>query len=166
MTKRRAIYAGSFDPLTNGHVDILERGADLFDELILAVANNRNKKPTFSAAERVALSKASLEHLKNVSVCSFEGLLIDFAREQGVKVLLRGLRAVSDFEYEFQLATMNRNLAKAEVETMFLMTGETHFYLSSRLVREVASWGGDISSMVPKPVFEALVAKFEDKYKV
>lgn len=154
-----AIYAGSFDPLTNGHIDIVRRGLSTFERVILAVANNPNKSHTFSLEERMEMARECTATLGKVEVDSFGGLLVDYARKKGVGVLLRGLRAVSDFEYEFQLATMNRNLYP-DVETVFMMTSEESFYLSSRLIREVASFGGDVEAMVPAPVFRALTARY------
>ncbi len=159
-----AIYPGSFDPLTNGHEDIIERGIASFDRVIVAVANNPQKSPLFSVPERIALAKECLGAMPRVEIDTFDGLIVDYAKRKGVHVLLRGLRAVSDFEYEFQLASMNRKLAP-DVETVFMMTSEESFYLSSRLVREVASFGGDVSKMVPAPVYAALRKKFAKKSK-
>ena len=146
--KSVAIYPGSFDPLTNGHLSIINRGLALFDRLIVAIANNPNKRPLFSVAERQALIRGD----------SCDGLLVDYAKRRDCKVILRGLRAVSDFEYEFQLANMNRKLL-SDFETVFMMTGEDYFYISSQLVREVAQFGGDISGLVPANVFKAFKAK-------
>ena len=155
---RRAIYPGSFDPLTNGHVAIIQRGLNLFDRLIVAVANNPQKTPLFSVAERREAILDALGHDPRVEVDSFDGLMVEYARSRGVHTVLRGLRAVSDFEYEFQLANMNRKLMP-EFESVFVMTGEDYFYVSSRLVREVATFGGDVTGMVPRHVAEALRAK-------
>lgn len=157
-TPRVAIYPGSFDPLTNGHVDIVERGLKMFDRLIVAVANNPQKKHFFSAEERVDLCRRSLGARPGLEILTFDGLVVDFARNHGVNVLLRGVRAVSDFEYEFQLAGMNRKLSG--VETVFMVTSEDSFYVASRLVKEVAGFGGDVSSMVPPPVLAALTARY------
>jgi pantetheine-phosphate adenylyltransferase len=157
-----AIYPGSFDPLTNGHVDIIERGLRTFDRVIVAVANNVQKAHLFSIDERMALTRQALAHLSNVDVDTFDGLVVDYARQKGIGTLLRGLRAVSDFEYELQLASMNRRLQK-DVETVFMMTSEELFYVSSKLVREVASFGGDISAFVPAPIAAALRAKLDPK---
>ena len=156
---RAAMYPGSFDPMTNGHVDIVERGLKMFDRLILAVANNPQKKHFFSAEERVALARESIGERPGLEIHTFDGLVVDFAKTQGVNVLLRGVRAVSDFEYEFQLAGMNRKLSG--VETVFMVTSEDSFYVASRLVKEVASFGGDVSTMVPAPVLAALSARFK-----
>ena len=157
-TPRAAIYPGSFDPLTNGHVDIVERGLKMFDRLIVAVANNPQKKHFFSAEERVDLCRRSIGARPGLEILTFDGLVVDFARNHGVNVLLRGVRAVSDFEYEFQLAGMNRQLSV--VETVFMVTSEDSFYVASRLVKEVAGFGGDVSSMVPPPVLAALTARY------
>jgi pantetheine-phosphate adenylyltransferase len=153
-----AIYPGSFDPMTKGHIDIVQRGLKLFDRVILAVAENRNKSHMFSLDERVDIAKQCLGHLPGIEFDTFDELLVQYCRRKGVNVLLRGLRAVSDFEYEFQLSSMNRKLA-GDVETVFMMTSEEHFYLSSNLVREIASYGGDVSELVPEPVLKALKSK-------
>ncbi|MBF0623583.1 MAG: pantetheine-phosphate adenylyltransferase [Magnetococcales bacterium] len=157
--KRTAVYPGSFDPVTLGHVDIITRGAGLFDKLIVAVAINRSKQSLFSEEERIHLLKESIPHLDNVEVCGMSGLLVDYVIRVGANALLRGLRAVSDFEYEFQMAAMNRKLAP-EVETVFLMGGENTTFVSSRLVREIASMGGTVTPFVPAPVIPALQARF------
>lgn len=156
---RTAIYPGSFDPLTNGHVDIITRGLKMFDRVIVAVANNPQKKHFFSAEERVDLCTRSLGDRRGLSIMTFDGLVVDFARKHEVNVLLRGVRAVSDFEYEFQLAGMNRKLSG--VETVFMVTSEDSFYVASRLVREVASFGGDVKTMVPAPVLAALTERYK-----
>ncbi len=148
---RKAIYPGTFDPMTNGHVDIIQRAALLFPNLIVAVASNARKKPYFSWAERIDLAQKCVGHLTGIEVMGFDNLLIHFAREQGANIILRGLRAVSDFEYEFQLAGMNRKLCQ-DVETIFLTPSEETMFVSSSLVREVASFGGDISQFVPPEV--------------
>ncbi len=142
-----AIYPGTFDPITLGHTDIVSRAAPLFDRLILAVAGSTAKKTVFSADERVELAAEILSEFANVEVKRFDGLMVDFARDQGAKVVLRGLRAVTDFEYEFQLAGMNRKLMP-EADTVFMPTSESFTYISSSLVREIASLGGDISDFV------------------
>ena len=155
---RVAIYPGSFDPLTNGHLSLIQRGLEMFDRLVVAIVVNPKKTPLFTMEERRALIREAVPD-ERVEVDSFEGLLVEYARRRGVNVLLRGLRAVSDFDYEFQMANMNRKLAP-EVETVFMMTGEDYFYISSQLVREVASLGGDVRGLVPDNVFAQLGAKF------
>lgn len=157
MMKHKAIYPGTFDPVTNGHVDIITRAAKLFPELIVAVASNSSKRPFFSLDERIELIKIALGNTPGVSVMGFDNLLIDFAHAQQAKVILRGLRAVSDFEYEFQLAGMNRKLSK-QVETMFLAPSEDCMFISSTLVREIATLGGDVTGFVPAVVVDALKA--------
>jgi pantetheine-phosphate adenylyltransferase len=155
----RALYPGSFDPVTNGHLDVLSRAAKLFDEVVVAVAHNEAKKGLFTAAERVELLEKSTAGMTNVRVTRFEGLLVDFARAQKAKAVIRGLRAVSDFEFEFQLALMNRSL-EPDLEALFLMPSEEYTYLSSRLVKEVARLGGDVSRFVPNCVRTALLNRF------
>jgi len=155
---RRAIYPGSFDPLTNGHVAIIQRGLNLFDRLIVAVANNPQKTPLFTVAERREAILEAVGRDPRIEVDSFDGLMVEYARSRGVHTVLRGLRAVSDFEYEFQLANMNRKLMP-EFESVFVMTGEDYFYVSSRMVREVATFGGDVTGMVPRHVAEAMRRK-------
>lgn len=161
MPQRLAIYPGSFDPVTNGHVDILERARGLFDEVVVAVAENIGKSALFSAEERVALLEGAFDGATGVEVCAFSGLLIDYARKRGAHAIVRGLRAVADFEYEFQLALMNRRLA-GEIDTVFLMTAQKNLYISSSLVKEVARFGGEISSFVPANVEQALRDKMKD----
>ncbi|MCX6853681.1 MAG: pantetheine-phosphate adenylyltransferase [Verrucomicrobia bacterium] len=155
---RRAIYPGSFDPITNGHLDVLQRASGLFDELIVAVARDNAKQSLFTVEERVELLQAATEHLPNLKVMPFEGLLVDFARQQKAMALVRGLRAVSDFEFEFQLALMNRKL-EPNLETMFLMPREELTYISSRLVKEISRLGGNVNQFVPPHVVAALKAK-------
>lgn len=150
-----AIYPGTFDPITNGHSDLIQRACRLFDRVIVAVAANPKKAPLFNLDERVALAREVLAGMEKVEVCGFDSLLADFAREQGAAVILRGLRAVSDFEYEFQLAGMNRRLAPG-VETIFLTPAEKYTFISSSLVKEVASLGGDIEDFVDAKVKAAL----------
>jgi len=154
----RAIYPGTFDPVTNGHLDIILRAASLFDELIVAVAANDVKRPFFSCKERISHIEQSVAHLSNVTVIGFDNLLIEFAKEQRANVILRGLRAVSDFEYEFQLAGMNRKLSK-NIETLFLTPSEDLMFISSTLVREIAALNGDVSQFVPEIVVKALKSK-------
>jgi pantetheine-phosphate adenylyltransferase len=156
-----AIYPGSFDPLTNGHLSLIQRGLQMFDRLIVAIAVNPKKVPLFSLEERRELIREACQDPR-VEVDSFQGLLVQYAKQRNVNVLIRGLRAVSDFEYEFQLANMNRKLAPG-IETVFMMTGEDYFYISSQLVREVASLGGDVTGLVPENVHAKLVAKFGRK---
>lgn len=151
------IYPGTFDPITNGHTDIVERAAVLFDKVIVAIAASPGKRPGFDLAQRVALAKTVLGHLSNVEVCGFSSLLIEFARKCGANIILRGLRAVSDFEYEFQLAGMNRCL-DADIETVFLTPSMENTYLSSSLVREIAALHGDVSAFVHPEVASALSA--------
>ncbi len=160
MPKRTAIYPGSFDPLTNGHVAIIQRGLKVFDRLVVAVANNPDKKPLFSVTERQSMIAEAVGDDPRVEVDSFDGLLVDYARRKGVHTVLRGLRAVSDFEYEFQIANMNRHLLP-DVETVFVMTGEDYFFVSARLVREVATFGGDVAAFVPPNVLDALRRKLK-----
>ena len=157
---KRAIYPGSFDPVTNGHLDVISRARTLFDEIVVAVAHNDEKQPLFSLEERLALLRDALNGIDNVRVAQFDGLLVDFAVEQKASAVIRGLRAVSDFEFEFQMALMNRKLA-GNVETIFLMPKEEYTYLSSRLVKEIARLGGNVSGFVPGPVAEALGKKFK-----
>jgi pantetheine-phosphate adenylyltransferase len=148
---RAAIYPGSFDPMTNGHLSIIQRGLKMFDHLVVAIAVNPKKVPLFTMEERAQMIREALKGERRVEVDHFEGLLINYAKAKGVNVVLRGLRAMSDFEYEFQLANMNRKLSP-ELETVFMMTGEDYFYVSSNLVREVSSFGGDVEGMVPPNV--------------
>ena len=154
----KAIYPGTFDPITNGHIDLVERAAKLFNQVIVGVANNPSKKPRFTLDERVKLAIAVTNHLDNVIVVGFSGLLVDFAKEYQATVLIRGLRAVSDFEYEFQLANMNRRLYP-ELESVFLTPAEQNSFISSTLVKEVALHGGDVSQFVPDIVSAALNTK-------
>jgi pantetheine-phosphate adenylyltransferase len=157
---RRAIYPGSFDPVTNGHLDVIERARKLFDEVIVAVAHNDEKQPLFSLKERLDLLRETAGKIDNVRIAKFKGLLVDFAQAQKAGAVIRGLRAVSDFEFEFQMALMNRKLEGA-VETIFLMPKEDYTYLSSRLVKEIARLGGDVSKFVPGVVASALGKKFK-----
>ncbi len=159
MKKKSVIYPGTFDPVTNGHVDLAERAARLFDRVVFAIAHSPKKTPFFTLEERISLSEKALSHLSNVSVMGFSGLLIDFARDQNTECVLRGLRAVADFEYEFQLANMNRAMYK-EFESVFLTPSEHLSYISSSLVREIAELGGDVSQFVPVNVAAALKNKF------
>lgn len=157
----KAIYPGTFDPITYGHIDLVNRAATLFDQVVVAIAINPGKKPMFSLDERVALARETLQGLDNVEVCGFEGLLVNEALAMGANVILRGLRAVSDFEYELQLATMNRRM-QSQVETMFLTPAENLSFVSSTLVKEIAMLGGDVSEFVAPCVQTALKAKLPD----
>jgi pantetheine-phosphate adenylyltransferase len=154
----KAVYPGTFDPFTRGHEDLVRRAATLFDHVVLGIADSRAKRPFFTLEERVAMAKEILGELKNVQVIGFSGLLIHFVREQGARVVVRGLRAVSDFEYEFQLAGMNRNLWP-EMETVFLTPSEQHMFTSATLVREIAMLGGDVAEFVHPKVAQKLKQK-------
>jgi len=158
---KTVIYPGTFDPITNGHVDLVERAAQLFGQVVVAIAYSEKKTPLFSLAERIELCEASLAHLDNIEVCGFSNLLTEFAKSKNARCVLRGLRAVSDFEYEFQLANMNRAMYP-EFESVFLTPGDHLSYISSSLVREIASLGGDISGFVPGAVCTALHEKFRN----
>jgi pantetheine-phosphate adenylyltransferase len=156
---RTVIYPGSFDPLTNGHLDVIERAARVFDHVIVSVARNESKAPLFTLAERYDFIRADVAHLSNVETDSFDGLLVDHVVRRGACAVVRGLRAVSDFEFEFQLALMNRRLNE-RVETLFMTPRETYTFVSSRLVKEIARLGGDVSQFVPPNVVTALKFKF------
>tara|TARA_B100000809_G_scaffold263035_1_gene315355 strand:- start:3913 stop:4407 length:495 start_codon:yes stop_codon:yes gene_type:complete len=156
---KKVVYPGTFDPITNGHIDLIERACRLFDHVVIAIATSKTKRPLFTLDERVELVKSSLKHLGNIEVCGFEGLLVNLVRDKQANAVLRGLRAVSDFEYEFQLANMNRALAP-EMESLFLTPSEHLSFISSTLVREIASMGGDVKKFVPKAVEDALKVKF------
>ncbi|MDQ6622883.1 MAG: pantetheine-phosphate adenylyltransferase [Verrucomicrobiota bacterium] len=155
---RRAIYPGSFDPVTNGHLDVIERARKLFDEVIVAVAPNEQKSPMFTLEERLEFLRSSIVENGRVQVATFDGLLVDFALAQEASAVIRGLRAISDFEFEFQMALMNRKL-NAKVETIFLMPKEEYTYLSSRIVKEIARLGGDIAMFVPPQVVAAFARR-------
>ncbi len=160
-----AIYPGTFDPITNGHLDILERSIRIFDRVIVAIASNPRKQPLFSVDQRIQFIKDSIgDHGAQISFDSFECLLVDYCRQKGAQCIVRGLRALADFEYEFQFAHMNRRLAP-KVDTMFFMTDERNHYVSSSLVKEVASFGGDISGLVPRVVAQALESKYKQSGK-
>ncbi|TMW73105.1 pantetheine-phosphate adenylyltransferase [Alteribacter natronophilus] len=158
---KTAVCPGSFDPVTLGHLDIITRGAGVFDRVIVAVLNNRSKKPLFSVEERVALIRETTAHLPNVEVDSFDGLLIDYVKNKQANAIIKGLRAVSDFEYELQMASINRKLDE-DVETFFMMTNNHYSYLSSSIVKELAKYEASVSDLVPAPVEEALLRKFRN----
>ncbi|MCC7203291.1 MAG: pantetheine-phosphate adenylyltransferase [Nitrospirae bacterium] len=157
-----AIYPGTFDPITNGHLDILQRSLRLFNHIILGIGPNPKKTALFTLDERIKMAGEAIKDLPNVSVETFDGLLVDFARKKGASVIIRGLRAVSDFEYEFQMALMNRKLDD-KIETVFLMPSEEYSYLTSTIIKVVSSLNGDISSLVPKDVHAMLKNKFKDR---
>jgi len=157
---KTAIYPGSFDPITYGHIELIKRALGIFEDVIVAVANNVEKKPIFSVKERLEMIKDAVKDLDNVTVESFDGLVVDFARKKKVSVIIRGLRMISDFEYEFQMALTNRRLA-SDVETIFLMPSEQYSFLSSRLLKEAAHLGADLSSFVPAEVEKALKKKLK-----
>ena len=161
----RAIYPGSFDPVTYGHLDIIERAARISDELIVGVLQNKAKTPLFSVEERVIMLREVTKNLKNVKIIPFEGLLIDFAKEMDAKVIVRGLRAITDFEYELQMSQTNRKL-NSDIETLFLTTSLDYSYLSSTTVKEVASFDGDIEQFVPQFVAERVTEKIKEKRRV
>jgi len=154
----RAIYPGTFDPVTNGHLDLIERASKMFKHVIVGVANSPSKKPLFDLEERVELARQVSSHLNNITVVGFSGLLVDFAKEQHATILIRGLRAVSDFEYEFQLANMNRRL-DPDLESVFLTPAEENSFISSTLVKEVSLHGGDVSGFVPALVAQQIARK-------
>jgi len=154
-----AVVPGSFDPVTYGHLDIIERSAQIFDRVIVAVLHNRDKKPLFTTEERVALLRETTQHLPNVTVDAFGGLLVDYLARVGARVIVKGLRAVSDFEYEMQMALINKNL-REDVETFFMIARREYSFLSSSIVKEVAQYGGSVADLVPPPVEAALKRKF------
>lgn len=156
---RVAVYPGSFDPITNGHLDIVQRGARVFDQVVVAVLHNSQKNPLFSVEERTRLIREVTRDMENVEVDSFDGLLIDYVHQRGAQVVIRGLRAVTDFEYELQFTSMMRKL-DSQVETLFMMTNNQYSFLSSGIVKEVASGGGDIKGLVPEVVEQALAGKY------
>ncbi|MEA3280376.1 MAG: pantetheine-phosphate adenylyltransferase [Thermodesulfobacteriota bacterium] len=157
--QRVAVYPGSFDPITNGHVDIVERGLKLFDKIIVAILHNSSKKFLFPVEERMEMIETSFKNIPNIEVDTFDGLLVDYAKKKNAHTILRGMRAVSDFEYEFQLALMNRRLSR-EIQTVFLMTGLRWIFTSSSIIKEAARYGGDIDGMVPPVVSKKLKEKF------
>ena len=157
---KRAVYTGSFDPITNGHMDIIRRASEIFDVLIVSVLNNKEKTPLFSVDERVKILEEATKDLPNVKVDSFSGLLIDYAKSKDIHVAIRGLRAITDFEYELQIAQTNRKLSNEELDTMFLTTSLEYAYLSSSSVKEIASFKGDISQCVPPFVAKLIYEKY------
>jgi pantetheine-phosphate adenylyltransferase len=159
MSERIAIYPGTFDPFTNGHLDITERASKIFDKLVVTIAKNSKKAPLFSLEERIDFIADATRHLHNIRINSFEGLLVDFAEKQKAVAIIRGLRAISDFEFEFQMALMNRRL-KNEINTVFLMSNEKYTYLNSTIVREVAEFGGNVEKLVTPLVAAKLKEKF------
>ena len=157
---RIAVYPGSFDPITNGHVDIIERASKVFDKVIVGVLRNRNKEPLFSSSERVMLAGLATEHVENVEVESFDGLLVEFARQHEASVIIKGLRTVNDFEYEFQMALLNKAL-DSECETMFMMTNSKYSYISSSMVKELAEYKGNLEGIVPLQIIQYIKDKYE-----
>ncbi len=155
---RVAVYPGSFDPITNGHLDIIERASKIFDKVVVGVLNNKNKKPQFTAAERVSLIRAVTGHLENVEAASFDGLLVDFAGRHGANVIIKGLRTVNDFEYEFQMALLNKTLSD-DCETMFMMTNSKYSYISSSMVKELAGYNGNLEGIVPSEIIQYIKEK-------
>lgn len=156
---KTVLYPGSFDPVTNGHINLIHRGLTLFDTMIVAVAHNARKTPLFTPEERMSMLRAAIGDEPRVEVTTFEGLLVDYAQKRQVTAVMRGLRALSDFEFEFQLAHMNRRLAPG-METVYMMTGEEHFYVSSSLIREIAQFGGNLAGLVPESVEKGLKERF------
>ena len=165
MHKNTAIYPGTFDPPTNGHLDLIERGSKIFDELVVAILRNPEKAPLFSVTERVGMLKELTAHYNNVSVDTFDGLTVDYAVKVGASSVLRGIRALSDYEYELQMALMNRKL-RPELETVFMMPAEKYSYLSARLVREVAQLGGSVRGLVPELVEQNLRGKLDPAFRL
>src|SRR3989338_1927207 len=156
---RIAVYPGSFDPMTNGHIDVIERALKIFDKVIVAVGDNPGKKPLFSSRESVDMLKESTNHLKNLEIDNFSGLLLDYAKSKNSKIIIRGLRAVSDFEFEFQRALLNR-VVDSDTETVFIMTKENYVYLNSSIIKEIAMFNGKVTGLVPKIVEQRLKEKF------
>ncbi len=156
---KTAVYPGSFDPVTNGHIDVIKRALNIFDKIIVVVGDNPGKEPAFTTEERIEMLKESTKDLKNVEVDSFSGLLLDYVKNKGSNIIIRGLRAVSDFDFEFQRALMNR-VVDNEIETVFIMTKEHYVYLNSSIIKEITMFGGKVNGLVPKIVEEKLKAKF------
>ncbi|MBL7157335.1 MAG: pantetheine-phosphate adenylyltransferase [Candidatus Omnitrophica bacterium] len=159
---RKSLYPGTFDPVTYGHLDIIERASKLYDEVFVCVAHSEEKKPLFSVKERVSMLKKATANVKNVTVEDFKGLVVEYAREKGTRVIIRGLRMISDFEFEFQMALTNRKLAK-DIETVFMMTSDSYSYLSSKLIKEAVTLGADVKSFVPSFVADKLKEKLSKK---
>ena len=159
MCKKTAIYPGFFDPITNGHLSIVSRGLEIFDKLVISILNNPHKAPLFSIEERISMINHAVQDMPNIEVDSFDGLLVDYVIQKKANIILRGLRALSDFEYEFQMALMNRKLNR-DVQSVFLMTDYKWFYISSTIIKEAASFGGDVSGLVPEFVNDKLKEKF------
>ena len=153
-----AIYPGSFDPVTNGHLDIIERTAEIFDKVIVAILVNSNKTPTFSIEEKIEMLKKSTAHIKNVEIEFFDGLLVNFVKKKGAKVIVKGLRAISDFEYEFQMAMLNKSVAP-DIETLFMMTSNKYSYLSSSIVKELGRLGASLEDLVPQAIMNNVIEK-------
>ncbi|MEO0091945.1 MAG: pantetheine-phosphate adenylyltransferase [candidate division WOR-3 bacterium] len=159
---RKAVFPGSFDPITNGHIDVVKRALKLFDKIIIAVAKREEKSPIFTLAEREELIKKATKNISRIEVKSFEGLLVDFVRKEKACAIIRGLRTISDFDYEFQMALTNRKIAP-EIETIFFLASEQYAYLSATLIKEIGRMGGDLKEFVPKPVLPALYQKLKQK---
>jgi len=157
--KNIAVYPGSFDPVTNGHIDLIQRSAALFDEVVVAILRNSSKTPLFSIDERKVMLESAVREIENVSITDFSGLLVDFAEQAGASVIIRGIRAISDYEYELQMALINRRLSN-RVETVFMLPAETYSFVSSKLIKEIASHGGALSGLVPEEVERRLRARF------
>jgi len=159
-----AVYPGSFDPVTNGHLDVIERALKIFDKVIIAVGDNPEKKPFFTVNERIELLKSTTKNMKNVEIGSFKGLMLDYVKKRGAKIIIRGLRAVSDFEFEFQRALINRKVNK-NIETVFIMTKGSYVFLNSSIIKEMAMFGGCVKDLVPKAVEKKLKEKYQKPYK-